>query len=1136
MTSLSARGSLLPVIGALAAVTLAACGGNVKYVAVAVTSGPGVTALAVDTLHVTMTVGTRPSVQDITVEAGSLPMFFDFGGIIPANLTGSLVVAVEAREGTVAVAAGVSAATPLSAHGNTSVTVTLLRSAPQNCGDCNIDTADGEECDDCDGNNADDRDCTSICTINVCGDLRLHATQEQCDDGNTTPGDGCDENCVIEAPVTCGDGTLDPPLEECDDGAAGNSNTIPDACRTNCQLPSCGDGVTDTGEQCDDANFIPGDGCDAACLLEAVCGDGMVGGTEECDDANPVNSDACLTTCLFAFCGDGYLQTGVEACEDPDPSNNLDGCFADCTTLTPTPAVGFLNDEYASATVHGSNFYDNLAFRYDYQMTRSPIASGDFNGDGVADLLVGDPYADGPADVRYECGEAHVVFGGDHVPGAQWDVAGSDFPVVDLTIYGRGTSEYLGASVAAGDVNGDGIDDIVVGAPLHDKTGVIDAGEVDVILGSATLGGTIDLTVDAAYLQILGKDSGDWLGYLVAVSNDVAPVLAMGVPYGDGPLNSRMDGGEAYLLVAPAGGTRDLAAAPPDFTFYGADAFDHFGTGATGGDFNGDGLGDLFLSAPNANGPSNARSGCGEVYGFFQPFGAVQDVAVNDHDVIIYGAGFFDNLGALAAADFNFDGYTDIVAGAPGNAGRVIVVAGRTWFSPPPLVVDTATAAPEIVFNGVFNPTSGPSYLGREVTVADVDGNGTPDVIAAAENWPNPVGGFGAVFGLLNPFVSLGSSTTYRLDTAMPGFPPDLTMLPPPSDSTPLGVAGIGDFNHDGFFDLAVAGPYLDSGAMGSRPDGGRVIVYTPGPGALVPPGACYDGADNDGDGYVDFADAGCTSLSDPSEYLGTQCDDAADNDGDGRVDYPTEPGCTSIADDDETDPPMPPVCADGVDNDGDGNVDWPFDPSCGSASQQDESCNLFGVDSFGNFGCQQTVPVTMLPCPDISTTGTFISLGDDSFSSVPIGFSFDFYGTVYTDVNVGSNGKLFTGSAVYTNTCIPTGEGAAFYPWWDDLYPPGAGTVRYATSGAAPNRTFEVQWVVPPCCTSGPETIDVRVMLNETTNRIDVCYFDTTLGPGQDNGLSATIGMQDGAGSSMQFSCDAAVVAPGLLLHYNHP
>src|SRR5690606_17159475 len=95
---------------------------------------------------------------------------------------------------------------------------------------------------------------------------------EQCDDGNTLPGDGCDAQCQIEvAPAICGDGIVNAG-EQCDDGA-NNSDTTPDACRTDCTLPICGDGVVDSGEQCDDGNNVGGDGCEADCIRSLLAVD-----------------------------------------------------------------------------------------------------------------------------------------------------------------------------------------------------------------------------------------------------------------------------------------------------------------------------------------------------------------------------------------------------------------------------------------------------------------------------------------------------------------------------------------------------------------------------------------------------------------------------------------------------------------------------------------------------------------------------------------------------------------------------------------------------------------------------------------------------------------------------------------------
>lgn len=121
------------------------------------------------------------------------------------------------------------------------------------------------------------------------------------------------------APV-CGNGILQEG-ELCDDGVA-NSDTAPDACRTDCTLPFCGDGTADTGrgEQCDDGNASDLDGCTPDCVLE-FCGDGIVNDVpnETCDDGNSNPNDPCTDECAEAFCGDGIV------CSDPSCTSGPGG-------------------------------------------------------------------------------------------------------------------------------------------------------------------------------------------------------------------------------------------------------------------------------------------------------------------------------------------------------------------------------------------------------------------------------------------------------------------------------------------------------------------------------------------------------------------------------------------------------------------------------------------------------------------------------------------------------------------------------------------------------------------------------------------------------------------------------------------
>jgi len=91
----------------------------------------------------------------------------------------------------------------------------------------------------------------------------------------------------------CGDGVLDVG-EECDDG-----NTVDgDGCQADCRLPGCGDGVIDPGEECDDGNTSSGDGCQANCRLPR-CGDGILDPGEGCDDGNAIDDDRCANDCTI---------------------------------------------------------------------------------------------------------------------------------------------------------------------------------------------------------------------------------------------------------------------------------------------------------------------------------------------------------------------------------------------------------------------------------------------------------------------------------------------------------------------------------------------------------------------------------------------------------------------------------------------------------------------------------------------------------------------------------------------------------------------------------------------------------------------------------------------------------------------
>ncbi|MEW5850012.1 MAG: DUF4215 domain-containing protein [Myxococcota bacterium] len=210
--------------------------------------------------------------------------------------------------------------------GTLSGTVRAVRSfstrCDAECGDGVAHPALGELCDD--GNTSPGDGCNAACQTELCGNgIRQPELGEACDDGNIASGDGCSTSCVVEF---CGDGTTQATLgETCDDGA----HVDADGCDADCNSEVCGNARRQAGEGCDDGNLRDGDGCDASCHPE-VCGNGILQYGEACDDGNTTNGDGCSASCRNESCGDGAIQAALgEECDDGNTLDN-DGCASTC--------------------------------------------------------------------------------------------------------------------------------------------------------------------------------------------------------------------------------------------------------------------------------------------------------------------------------------------------------------------------------------------------------------------------------------------------------------------------------------------------------------------------------------------------------------------------------------------------------------------------------------------------------------------------------------------------------------------------------------------------------------------------------------------------------------------------------------
>ncbi len=168
------------------------------------------------------------------------------------------------------------------------------------------------------------------------------------------------------------------------------------------------------------------------------------------------------------------------------------------------------------------------------------------------------------------------------------------------------------------------------------------------------------------------------------------------------------------------------------------------------------------------------------------------------------------------------------------------------------------------------------------------------------------------------------------------------------------------------------------------------------------------------------------------------------------------------------------------------------------------------------------TAPYTWI---DISASGTNVSpaLTDDSVSGlIPIGFTFNFGGTNYTQLRIGSNGWIFFGttSTAWNNTPVATAPvNNVLLPYWDDLNPNGvAGRVKYQTLGTAPDRQFVISYLaVPTYPNTGSNTL--QVVLNENGS------FRYNYQSTNDQGAGATIGYRFSPTDQAQFSYNTASV-----------
>ncbi|MFO0826756.1 MAG: FG-GAP-like repeat-containing protein [Phycisphaerales bacterium] len=429
----------------------------------------------------------------------------------------------------------------------------------------------------------------------------------------------------------------------------------------------------------------------------------------------------------------------------------------------------------------------------------SVAGAGDVNGDGFDDVIIGAPYFDGGL---ADEGRAFVYYGSPAGLAA----------APDWTADGGQAFGNLGLAVAsAGDVNGDGFDDLIIGAPYFDA-GQVNEGRALVYYGSpsgpsAAPNWSAESNQDAAYFGAAVASAGD-------VNGDGFADVVVGAPRYD---NGSADEGRAYVFLGTSVGLSASPAWTAEPNILGA----HFGAAvASAGDVNGDGFDDVIIGAPEL---AATQSDEGRALVYLGSASGLSPTANWTAESNQVGARFGTSVSS--AGDVNGDGFDDIIVGAylfdggQTDEGRIVVYYGSATgpSHAPSWMAETDQAGANI---GVSVASAG-----------DVNGDGFGDIVAGAFGYDVSLPNEGRAYVFEGSATGLGTEPAWTARGNQAGA------------FFGTSVAGAGDVNGDGASDVIVGAPYFDGGA----PDAGSAFLFLGTPPAIL--------GDLNGDGLVNAAD-----------------------------------------------------------------------------------------------------------------------------------------------------------------------------------------------------------------------------------------------------------------------------------------
>ena len=566
-----------------------------------------------------------------------------------------------------------------------------------------------------------------------------------------------------------------------------------------------------------------------AAIQDCSAPPGYVENTDDCDDAaaerwpgNPEVCDGLDNDCndivdegvKSPFWADadadgfGDPNTPTEACSAPSGYiDNAEDCLDSDPAVSPveTEVCHDGLDNDCDGTSNGCGLGGTASLSTANAQLRGD-ASSDYAGTAVSGA--GDTNGDGLADLLIG---AFGVDDGGSGAGAVYIVPGGVSgvnnlaAVLSLKAYGAAAGDGFGYAVA-GLGDWDGDGvDDVAGGAWANDSGGTDAGAAYVLSGALT--GTVAAST-AAMLVATGADAGDYAGWALAGGGD---------PTGDGDNDLLVGGpwsddggslsGAVWLIGASTSGTLDLSAAAT--TFVGESSSDQAGSSvAMAGDVDGDGIDDVTIGAI---GDGGGGAGAGAAYVVYGPCSGTLDLG--SADLILIGESTGDQAGYAVAGggDENGDGYADVLVGAPyhdygaADSGAAYVILGGTHAG----TVDLGAADAKVAGEG------GDDGAGWSLANAgDMDGDGDDDVLIGAALDDTGGTSAGAAYLMYGPLAAFTSLTA--ADAKLFGERD--------SDYAGNGLANVGDTDGDGKGDVLIGTPYEDYG-VGSRSGSAYLVL-----------------------------------------------------------------------------------------------------------------------------------------------------------------------------------------------------------------------------------------------------------------------------------------------------------------------